>query len=128
MRRYEGCRLRWTPPTSKSSYLIPAIMCAKNKIIQANGKWQTKLFATVLLIFDVDWALCVPVREIAELHRANAAKDSQAQEVAVSAEMQAREELRLTMERENQRYRQEKEGLIMQVSTQLFIYLKFLLI
>ncbi|CAG5130326.1 unnamed protein product [Candidula unifasciata] len=54
-------------------------------------------------------------KEIAELHRSNASQDSKAQEAALSAEMQVREELKAAMEREQQRFRQERETFIMQV-------------
>ncbi|KAL5017812.1 hypothetical protein ScPMuIL_003534 [Solemya velum] len=54
-------------------------------------------------------------KEIAELHRTNAAHGSKAQEAALSTELQVREELRMEMEREQQRFRQQREVLIMQM-------------
>ncbi|KAK7448398.1 hypothetical protein BaRGS_00040102 [Batillaria attramentaria] len=54
-------------------------------------------------------------KEIAELHKSNAAQDSRAQQAALSAEMQVREELKMAMEQEGQRYRQEREALITQI-------------
>ncbi|XP_012935003.1 TATA element modulatory factor [Aplysia californica] len=53
-------------------------------------------------------------KEIAELHRSNASQDSKAQEAALSAESHVREELKAAMEREQQRFRQEREAFIMQ--------------
>ena len=60
-------------------------------------------------------------REIAELHKANAAKNSEAQQVALSAEMQAKEELRLALDRQQLQSKQDQEALVTQVS-----YLKHL--
>ncbi|BFZ03381.1 hypothetical protein BsWGS_06419 [Bradybaena similaris] len=54
-------------------------------------------------------------KEIAELHRSNASQDSKAQEAALSAETHVREELKSAMEREQQRFRQEREAFIMQI-------------
>ena len=54
-------------------------------------------------------------REMAELHKANAAKTSEAQQVALSAEMQAKEELRLALERQQLQGKQDQEALITQV-------------
>ncbi|XP_059172684.1 TATA element modulatory factor-like isoform X2 [Physella acuta] len=53
-------------------------------------------------------------KEIAELHRSNASQDSKAQQAALSAETHVREELKAAMEREQQRFRQEREAFIMQ--------------
>ena len=53
---------------------------------------------------------------MAELHRNNAAQDSKAQEIALSAEMQVREELKLQIEKQQQQYKWERESLGMQVS------------
>ena len=49
-------------------------------------------------------------REMAELHKANAAKNSEAQQVALSAEMQAKEELRLALERQQVQSRARSRG------------------
>ena len=54
-------------------------------------------------------------REIAELHKSNATQDSKAQEAALSAETHVREELKAAMEREQMRFKQEREAFIMQV-------------
>ena len=52
---------------------------------------------------------------MAELHKANAAKNSEAQQVALSAEMQAKEELRLALERQQVQSKQDQEALVTQV-------------
>ena len=58
-------------------------------------------------------------RELAELHRTSAVQDNRAQEAALSAEMQVREELKLTIEKQQQQHKWEKDSLIMQVNTWL---------
>ena len=55
-------------------------------------------------------------REIGELHKAQAARASEAQEFALSAEIKAKEQLQVTLEQYKQRMKQEQEGLITQVS------------
>lgn len=54
-------------------------------------------------------------KEIAELHRSNAAQDSKAAETALSLEMQVREELKAQLEQERKSNTQEKESLITQI-------------
>ena len=54
-------------------------------------------------------------RELAELHRSSAVQDSKAQEAALSAEMTVREELKLTIEKQQQQHKWEKDSLLMQV-------------
>ncbi|KAK7003716.1 TATA element modulatory factor-like isoform X1 [Biomphalaria glabrata] len=54
-------------------------------------------------------------KEIAELHKSNASQDSKAQEAALSAETHVREELKAAMEREQQKFRQDREAFIMQI-------------
>ncbi|XP_071106362.1 TATA element modulatory factor-like isoform X2 [Haliotis cracherodii] len=54
-------------------------------------------------------------KEIADLHKMNAAQDSKAQEAALSAEVSVREALKMDMEHEKMRHKQEREGLIMQI-------------
>ena len=58
---------------------------------------------------------CFHCREIAELHRSNAAQDSKAQEAALSASLHVREELQVTLEKEKQRFSYEKEALATQI-------------
>ncbi|KAK6171346.1 hypothetical protein SNE40_019555 [Patella caerulea] len=66
-------------------------------------------------IRSLQTALDNSYKEIAELHKANAAQDSKASEVALSLEMQVREEAKQTMNKEFLKARQEKEALIMQI-------------
>ncbi|XP_055954476.1 TATA element modulatory factor isoform X2 [Patella vulgata] len=66
-------------------------------------------------IRSLQTALDNSYKEIAELHKANAAQDSKASEIALSLEMQVREEAKQTMNKEFLKARQEKEGLIMQI-------------
>lgn len=54
-------------------------------------------------------------KEIAELNKSNAARDSKVHEAVLSAETQARDEYELNMEKERQRGRLEKESLIIQI-------------
>ncbi|KAK3092062.1 hypothetical protein FSP39_024833 [Pinctada imbricata] len=54
-------------------------------------------------------------KEIADLHRSNAAQDSKAHEAALSAEMQVREELKIQLDHERKAFVQEKEALVMQI-------------
>lgn len=62
----------------------------------------------------INYVLCV-IREMAELHRNSAALDSKAQEAALSAEMQVREELKLTIEKQQQQHKWAIDSLNMQV-------------
>lgn len=55
------------------------------------------------------------LRELADLHKANATKDSEAQEAALSQEMKAREELGLALEKAQDEARQQQEALAIQV-------------
>ena len=52
---------------------------------------------------------------MSELHRNNAAQDSKANEAALSAQLQVREELKMTIEKQQQQYKWEKESFSMQV-------------
>lgn len=54
-------------------------------------------------------------RELADLHKANATKDSEAQEAALSREMKAKEELGLALEKAQDEARQQQEALAIQV-------------
>ncbi|BFZ03396.1 hypothetical protein BsWGS_06435 [Bradybaena similaris] len=54
-------------------------------------------------------------KEIGELHRSNASQCIKAQEAALGAETHVREALKFFMEREEQRFRQEREALIKQI-------------
>ncbi|MBN3286277.1 TMF1 factor, partial [Polyodon spathula] len=54
-------------------------------------------------------------KELAELHRANATKDSKAQEAALSREIQAKEQLSVALEKAREESRMQQEALAMQV-------------
>ncbi|NXM89902.1 TMF1 factor, partial [Oenanthe oenanthe] len=54
--------------------------------------------------------------ELADLHKANATKDSEAQEAALSREMKAKEELGLALEKAQEEARQQQEALAIQVA------------
>ncbi|MGH0175463.1 UNVERIFIED_CONTAM: hypothetical protein FKN15_070472 [Acipenser sinensis] len=56
-------------------------------------------------------------KELAELHRANATKDSKAQEAALSREIQAKEQLSVALEKAQEESRMQQEVLAMQVRT-----------
>lgn len=59
--------------------------------------------------------LVLSFRELADLHKANATKDSEAQEAALSREMKAKEELGLALEKAQEEARQQQEALAIQV-------------
>ncbi|XP_077869748.1 TATA element modulatory factor-like, partial [Saccoglossus kowalevskii] len=61
-------------------------------------------------------ALDASYKEIAELHKTIAAKESNLQEAQLSAQMGAKEEIRLALERAQQESRYEQESLAMQVN------------
>ena len=56
------------------------------------------------------------LRELTDLHKSNAAKDSEAQEAALSREMRAKEELSAALEKAQEEARQQQETLAIQVS------------
>ncbi|XP_036387596.1 TATA element modulatory factor isoform X1 [Megalops cyprinoides] len=55
-------------------------------------------------------------KELAELHRANATKDSEAQEAALSREIQAKEQLSMALEKAQEESRMQQEALVNQVA------------
>nr|XP_033782145.1 TATA element modulatory factor [Geotrypetes seraphini] len=55
-------------------------------------------------------------RELAELHKTNAAKDSVAQEAALSCEMRAKEELSIALEQAQEEGQRQQEALVIQVA------------
>ena len=55
-------------------------------------------------------------REIAELHKANVMKASQAQEEKLSSELQVRQQLQIQLDRQLIQAKQEQEALVNQVS------------
>ncbi|XP_036037205.1 TATA element modulatory factor isoform X2 [Onychomys torridus] len=60
-------------------------------------------------------ALDSAYRELTDLHKANAAKDSEAQEAALRREMKAKEELSAALEKAQEEARQQQEALALQV-------------
>ena len=75
--------------------------------------WYGEGQHTIKIQFCFAFVSCF--REIAELHKKLAAKESKAQETALSVEMNAKEELRLALERSQQDARRDNEGLLLQV-------------
>ncbi|XP_015280296.1 PREDICTED: TATA element modulatory factor [Gekko japonicus] len=65
---------------------------------------------------SVQAALDNSYRDLADLHKANATKDSEAQEAALSCEMKAKEELGLALEKAQEEARQQQEALAIQVA------------
>lgn len=64
---------------------------------------------------SVQAALDSAYKELTDLHKANAAKDSEAQEAALSREMKAKEELSAALEKAQEEARQQQETLAIQV-------------
>ncbi|XP_053147105.1 TATA element modulatory factor isoform X1 [Hemicordylus capensis] len=65
---------------------------------------------------SVQAALDSAYKELTDLHKANATKESKAQEAALSHEMKAKEELGLALERAQEEARQQQEALAIQVA------------
>ncbi|XP_078399817.1 TATA element modulatory factor [Cetorhinus maximus] len=61
-------------------------------------------------------ALDSSYKELAELHKANAAKESEAQEAALSHEIKTKEALSVALERAQEEARQQQEALVAQVA------------
>ncbi|XP_058582203.1 TATA element modulatory factor [Neofelis nebulosa] len=64
---------------------------------------------------SIQAALDSAYKELTDLHKANAAKDSEAQEAALSREMKAKEELSAALEKAQEETRQQQETLAIQV-------------
>ncbi|XP_004612843.2 TATA element modulatory factor [Sorex araneus] len=64
---------------------------------------------------SVQAALDNAYKELTDLHKANAAKDSEAQEAALSREMKAKEQLSAALEKAQEEARQQQETLALQV-------------
>ncbi|XP_010950258.1 TATA element modulatory factor isoform X1 [Camelus ferus] len=64
---------------------------------------------------SIQAALDSAYKELTDLHKANAAKDSEAQEAALSREMRAKEELSAALEKAQEDARQQQETLAIQV-------------
>lgn len=90
-----------------------------NLAVQAMEKENAKLKAETDMseekIRGLQTTLDNSYKEITELHKSNASQDSRAQQAALSAEMQVREELKMAIEQQTQQHMHEKEGLIMQI-------------
>uniref|UniRef100_A0A2K5K1E6 TATA element modulatory factor 1 TATA binding domain-containing protein n=1 Tax=Colobus angolensis palliatus TaxID=336983 RepID=A0A2K5K1E6_COLAP len=65
---------------------------------------------------SIQAALDSAYKELTDLHKANAAKDSEAQEAALSREMKAKEELSAALEKAQEEARQQQETLAIQVN------------
>uniref|UniRef100_A0A8D2N172 TATA element modulatory factor 1 n=1 Tax=Zonotrichia albicollis TaxID=44394 RepID=A0A8D2N172_ZONAL len=91
-----------------------------NSVVERQEKDLTKLQAQVEELEErnrsVQAALDSAYKELADLHKANATKDSEAQEAALSREMKAKEELGLALEKAQEEARQQQEALAIQVA------------
>ncbi|XP_021406566.2 TATA element modulatory factor [Lonchura striata] len=91
-----------------------------NSVVERQEKDLTKLQAEVEELEErnrsVQAALDSAYKELADLHKANATKDSEAQEAALSREMKAKEELGLALEKAQEEARQQQEALAIQVA------------
>ncbi|XP_048171224.1 TATA element modulatory factor [Corvus hawaiiensis] len=91
-----------------------------NSVVERQEKDLAKLQAEVEEVEErnrsVQAALDSAYKELADLHKANATKDSEAQEAALSREMKAKEELGLALEKAQDEARQQQEALAIQVA------------
>ncbi|XP_033921972.1 TATA element modulatory factor [Melopsittacus undulatus] len=91
-----------------------------NSVVERQEKDLAKLQAEVGDLEErnrsVQAALDSAYKELADLHKANATKDSEAQEAALSREMKAKEELGLALEKAQEEARQQQEALAIQVA------------
>ncbi|NXC77110.1 TMF1 factor, partial [Anhinga anhinga] len=91
-----------------------------NSVVERQEKDLAKLQAEVEDLEErnrsVQAALDSAYKELADLHKANATKDSEAQEAALSREMKAKEELGLALEKAQDEARQQQEALAVQVA------------
>ncbi|NXG40674.1 TMF1 factor, partial [Psilopogon haemacephalus] len=91
-----------------------------NSVVERQEKDLAKLQAELEDLEEqnrsVQAALHSAYKELADLHKANATKDSEAQEAALSREMKAKEELGLALEKAQDEARQQQEALAMQVA------------
>ncbi|NXG26393.1 TMF1 factor, partial [Grallaria varia] len=91
-----------------------------NSVVERQEKDLAKLQAEVEDLEEknrsVQAALDSAYKELADLHKANATKDSEAQEAALSREMKAKEELGLALEKAQEEARQQQEALAIQVA------------
>ncbi|NXB27647.1 TMF1 factor, partial [Eulacestoma nigropectus] len=91
-----------------------------NSVVERQEKDLAKLQAEVEELEErnrsVQAALDSAYKELADLHKANATKDSEAEEAALSREMKAKEELGLALEKAQDEARQQQEALAIQVA------------
>ncbi|XP_009068950.1 PREDICTED: TATA element modulatory factor, partial [Acanthisitta chloris] len=91
-----------------------------NSVVERQEKDLAKLQAEAENLEErnrsVQAALDSAYKELADLHKANATKDSEAQEAALSREMKAKEELGLALEKAQDEARQQQEALAIQVA------------
>ncbi|NXY26108.1 TMF1 factor, partial [Atrichornis clamosus] len=91
-----------------------------NSVVERQEKDLAKLQAEVEDLEErnrsIQAALDSAYKELADLHKANATKDSEAQEAALSREMKAKEELGLALEKAQDEARQQQEALAIQVA------------
>ncbi|XP_009907477.2 TATA element modulatory factor [Dryobates pubescens] len=91
-----------------------------NSVVERQEKDLAKLQAEVEDLEErnrsVQAALDSAYKELADLHKANATKDSEAQEAALNREMKAKEELGLALEKAQDEARQQQEALAIQVA------------
>ncbi|NXY49375.1 TMF1 factor, partial [Ceuthmochares aereus] len=99
-----------------------------NSVVERQEKDLAKLQVEVEDLEEqnrsVQAALDSAYKELADLHKANATKDSEAQEAALSREMKAKEELGLALEKAQDEARQQQEALAIQVVTDLRLALQ----
>ncbi|XP_076437011.1 uncharacterized protein LOC143276311 isoform X2 [Babylonia areolata] len=99
----------------KQADAIKQLNAAVQLIEKEKAKLKVEVDSSEEKIRGLQSTLDSSYKEIAELHKNNASQDSRAQQAALSAEMQVREELKMAMEQESQRHRQEKEALVIQI-------------
>ncbi|NWS66323.1 TMF1 factor, partial [Crotophaga sulcirostris] len=99
-----------------------------NSVVERQEKDLAKLQVEVEDLEErnrsVQAALDSAYKELADLHKANATKDSEAQEAALSREMKAKEELGLALEKAQDEARQQQEALAIQVVADLRLALQ----
>ncbi|NWW88568.1 TMF1 factor, partial [Rhynochetos jubatus] len=99
-----------------------------NSVVERQEKDLAKLQGEVEDLEErnrsVQAALDSAYKELADLHKANATKDSEAQEAALSREMKAKEELGLALEKAQDEARQQQEALAIQVVADLRLALQ----
>ncbi|NWR69789.1 TMF1 factor, partial [Centropus unirufus] len=99
-----------------------------NSVVERQEKDLAKLQVEVEDLEErnrsVQAALDSAYKELADLHKANATKDSEAQEAAISREMKAKEELGLALEKAQDEARQQQEALAIQVVADLRLALQ----